>query len=100
MYRIPVFKRTLALACSLMLAFPFSLRGYVFERFTSAYLDENEKDLTKQCLALTRRLSHRQLGERNGSTILFEKETDRLTSSLSKLSPRIANAIERIKKEK
>lgn len=34
MYRIPVFKRTLALACSLMLAFPFSLRGYVFERFT------------------------------------------------------------------
>ena len=36
---------------------------YVFERFTSAYLDENEKDLTKQCLALTRRLSHRQLGE-------------------------------------
>ena len=72
---------------------------YVFERFTSAYLDENEKDLTKQCLALTRRLSHRQLGERNGSTILFEKETDRLTSSLSKLSPRIANAIERIKKE-
>ncbi len=73
---------------------------YVFERFTSAYLDENEKDLTKQCLALTRRLSHRQLGELNGSTILFEKETDRLTSSLSELSPRIANAIERIKKEK
>lgn len=34
MYRIPVFKRTLALACSLMFAFPFSLRGYAFERFT------------------------------------------------------------------
>ncbi len=34
MYRSPVFQRFLLTACSLVLAFPFSIRGYSFDRFT------------------------------------------------------------------
>ncbi len=34
MYRSPVFQRFLLTACSLVLAFPFSVRGYSFDRFT------------------------------------------------------------------
>lgn len=34
MYRLPGGKKILLTVCSVMLALPFSIRGYAFERFT------------------------------------------------------------------
>lgn len=34
MYQVPVLRKTLLMACTFVLAFPFSLKSYTFERFT------------------------------------------------------------------
>ena len=73
---------------------------YVFTRFAETYLTEGEQELCRRCLALTRRLSHRQLGERNAQSVEFEEETDRQAAALATLSPRMAKAIQLLKKEK
>lgn len=73
---------------------------YVFGRFAETYLPDREHDLCRRCLALTRRISHRQLGERNTRTIEFEEETERQAAALAALSPRIAKAVGLLKKDK
>ena len=73
---------------------------YVFERFADTYLNPGEQDLCRRCLSLTRRLSHRRLGERNAQAIEFEEETTRQAEALAALSPRITKAIQLLKKEK
>lgn len=72
---------------------------YVFERFESAYLADDENDLRRQCLSITRRLKHRQLNESTIQSIEFETETQRQISALEVVSPHIVKVLERFKKE-
>ncbi len=73
---------------------------YVFTRFAETYLTTGEQELCRRCQALTRRLSHRRLGERNAQAIEFEEETARQATALAAISPRMAKAIQLLKKEK
>lgn len=68
---------------------------YIYGKFEEAYMDDKEKVLGKDCLALFKRVTHRPIiGSKNDS---FNNKTGEIASEISSKYPKIQDALRRLK---